>query len=97
MNYKILDAKWWTPPLPGFSVLRQAAVGGTKLAIGIVAIESYDPGNGLPVQWKCYVGYGRGEDEEADMQAIARHGMPFGSQEAACGLFPELDPEGYRS
>lgn len=97
MNYKILDAKWWTPPLPGMSVLAQAAVGGVKLAIGIVAIESYDPGNGSPVQWKRYVGYGRGESEETDCQTIARHGMPIGSEEAACAFFPELDPEGYRS
>lgn len=91
-QYKILDAKWWTPPVPGQTIMDLRTY-----SIGIVAIESFDPGGSLPAQWKCYVGYGiSGNDEEGDSQLVARHGMPFGSKEAACALFPNLNPEGYR-
>lgn len=90
-EYKILDAKWWTPPMPGQTILDVR-----QYSIGIVAIESFDPGNGQPVKWKCYVGYGvSGDNESADAQLIARTGMPLGDKNAACALFPDQDPKGY--
>lgn len=87
MTYKILDHKWWTPPVPGITI----ADGVIHLSIGAVAIESYTDGS-----WKVYMGYGRGEDEEADCQLIAGHGMPIGSKDAAAGLFPQFDKEKFK-
>ena len=81
MTYTVLDAKWWTPPIPPMLILG-------SLCIGAVAIES-----GPNDEWKVYIGYGLGKDEERDRQLVAIHGMPIGSKEAACGLFPQLDPE----
>lgn len=86
-QYKILGAKWFTPPAPTwFGVAMH-----TGLSIGIIAVESYKDGS-----WKCYVGYGLGVDERADEQNIAAHGMPFGNGDAAAAFFGHLDPELYR-
>lgn len=82
MKYEILDTVWFTPPrLPGIH-----ATG----IIGIVAIAS-----GPNDEWKCYIGYGRGNDEDSDAQLIAAYGAPIGSKEAACGFFP-LPPADFR-
>lgn len=86
MKYKILGSKWWTPPAPTL-----AALAGGELCIGAVAIESFTDGS-----WKVYMGYGRGMDENADEQYIAGRGMPIGSKEAACGLFPQFDAEKFK-
>jgi hypothetical protein len=87
VQYKILDVKWWTPAIN--NVLYDAFAGTVHdICIGIVAIESYEDGS-----WKCYIGYGRGEQEDEDCQRIAAHGMPLGSKEAACGFFPQLNSE----
>jgi hypothetical protein len=82
MNYKILGAKWWTPPTPGFMDV-------SGYCIGAVAILSHEPTG----SWKVYIGYGLGVDEQNDAQRIAAHGMPIGTKEGACGLFPNLDPD----
>lgn len=87
MSYKVLDAKWWTPPVPVITI----SDGVINLSIGAVAIESFEDGS-----WKVYMGYGRGIDEDQDKQLIAGHGMPIGSKDAACGLFPQFDREKFR-
>lgn len=83
--YKILDSRWWTPPLPGQTIMDLPSY-----CIGAVAVDSYKD------DWKVYMGFGFGVDEESDCQQIAQHGMPIGSREAACGLFPQLDPGKFR-
>lgn len=92
-NHKVLDAKWWTPPLPGLTIVGAAVLADAlpQIVIGAVAIESYKDGS-----WKVYMGYGGGKDEDRDCQAIAGYGMPIGGKEAACGLFPQFDPEKFR-
>lgn len=79
---KILDTRWWSPRHP---------LGPSLICIGIVAFESYSDGS-----WKAYIGYGQGEDEGDDCLTIYTHGVPIGSKEAACILFPQLDPEKFK-
>lgn len=91
MNHNILDAVWWTPPRN--NILLDAVVGkllGTAqvLCIGAVAV-----GMGYDGHWKCYIGYGLGDDEKQDAQRIATNGVPLGSREAACAFFPSLPVE----
>ncbi len=87
-DYEILGSKWWTPPTPNLVSLGQQPI------IGCVAILSLDT---KPRQWKCYMGIVDGTDsQETGEQQIARYGMPIGSKEAACALFPFLSPNGYR-
>lgn len=94
-KYTILDAKWWTPPNP-FPIIYHVQTketvrfGDGAPVIGIVAIQSHKN------QWKCYIGYSWGNDEPNDAQFIAHKGASFGSKEAACALFPQLDPEEFR-
>lgn len=60
--------------------------------IGAIAFESYEPDG----SWKVYMGFGRGDNELEDCGTILNNGMPIGSKEAACGFFPELDPDKFR-
>lgn len=59
--------------------------------IGVVAIELED-GN-----WKCYLGNCIGSDEKLDEQIIATQGAKIYQKEVACGFFPHLDPERFRT
>lgn len=81
---KILDAVWFMPPYSRALMAHPT--------IGIVAFVSYEPTG----QWKCYIGYGMGVDEKIDAEAVVQFGVPLGSKEAACGFFPQLDPDLFR-
>jgi hypothetical protein len=82
---KIIDAIWYTPAVS----LPIAII--ADICIGIVAVQINDEGD-----WKCYIGYGSGKDEDADKQQVAAHGMPLASKDAAVGFFPQADPERYK-
>ena len=89
MKHKVLDSKWRNPPIN--SLFLGVGMTGRDICIGIVAISSGPDG-----EWKCYIGYGAGLDEDADAQRIAANGMPLASAAGAVGLFPSLDIERYR-
>lgn len=86
----ILGSKWWSPIMPGKTIFDES-----ELCVGIVAVCSFK--NLHSMEWKCYIGYGKGENQSKDEQWIAKHGNPLAIKSAAVALFPELDPEGYRS
>lgn len=80
---KAVNAKWWTPP---------SHLGSTGIPICIGIVVGVDEEHDY---WKCYVGYGLGDNEKTDMLRILATGQPFGSAEAAAALF-DLDPKKYR-
>lgn len=83
LKYEILGSVWYTPfMLPSVNL---------DMCIGIVAIRS-----GKGDDWKCYIGYGFGEDEDYDAQLVAGQGIPVANEAMACALFPDLKPEGYK-
>jgi hypothetical protein len=73
---KILGSVWFSPRSSILDIR----------CIGIVAFESHAPTG----QWKVYIGYGQGVDEDLDAEEIVRTGVPLGSKEAAIGFFPHL-------
>lgn len=89
----VIASTWWTPPIPPLDVITQALINpSASLCIGAVAVQiDYDG------TWKCYIGYGTGEDEEADANRIRDWGVPLGFARAAIGLFPQLDSNKYAS
>ena len=64
-------------------------------AIGIVAIETNMHEPSAPVEWKAYIGVGRGLDEGADIQQIAAWGTGLEEHEARA-FFPRLESWPYK-
>lgn len=83
MKYEILGMRWYTPfMLPSVQL---------DMCIGIVAIRS-----GKGKEWKAYIGYGYGEDENHDAQLIASQGMPLGDAKVAAAYFPTLNEKDFK-
>lgn len=86
MQRTILNSVWYTPPMPGATILD----GPPPQCIGVVAIASGPE----KYSWKAYIGFGFGDNEQIDAQLIARNGVKI-TKEVACAHFPELSPDNF--